>query len=79
MKWFTTYTRNFMRNVTIYRHNDSSTRFVEWKNQNEMDNSEITPNWAEILIYTKLPTELVEYLKNANKERVSNILADYIP
>jgi hypothetical protein len=68
-----------MEQVTIYRHNDLSARFTMWADESKATAKELTPEGAEIIVYTKLPTELVEYLLEATKENVSRALNDYLP
>ena len=68
-----------MQKVTIYRHNDGSARMSPWADQEKMTKEEISPVGAELIMYTALPSEVVEYLKNATKDRVSELLSDYLP
>ena len=68
-----------MQKVTIYRHADWSARISPWADQDKMTPEEISPVGADIIIYTTLHSEVVEYLKNATKDRVSELLSDFLP
>jgi hypothetical protein len=68
-----------MRQVTLYRHNDSSARIVPWAEVDNMTELERTPVGAEILIYTTLPHDVVDYLMQATKDQVSEYLSSYLP
>jgi hypothetical protein len=68
-----------MRQVTIYRHNDSSARIVPWAEVDKMTELERTPMGAELLVYTTLPHDVVEYLVGATKDKVSEYLSSYLP
>jgi hypothetical protein len=68
-----------MQKVTIWRHNDGSARISPWADQEKMTKEEISPVGAELIMYTSLPSEVVEYLKTATKDRVSELLSYYLP
>lgn len=68
-----------MRQCTIYRHSDSSARIVPWAKPDEMTDAEVSPEGAEIIMYTKLTHDEVEYLLNATKDKVSEHLSSYLP
>ena len=68
-----------MKNVTIYRHNDSSARIVTWSSRDKPTPKELTPEGAEIIMYTVLPHDEVDYLLNATKDKVSEHLSAYLP
>lgn len=68
-----------MKSVTIYRHNDSSARIVPWAKPDEMTDAEVSPEGAEIIMYTKLTHDEVDYLMNATRDQVSEYLSSYLP
>lgn len=67
-----------MKRLTIYRHADGSARWIVWKNQEEADNDEVDPENAVFITYTRMPNDFCEFVKNATKEKVHELLDKYI-
>jgi hypothetical protein len=70
---------NDMIKTTIYRHNDGSSRMKVWVDQDKMTSEEISPVGADLIMYTSIPKDSVEYLKTQTKDKVSEYLASYLP
>lgn len=69
-----------MKNVSIYRNlQTSEAGFRIWADPDKPTPVELTPDGADIVIYTTLPSELVEFLLNAKRDKVSQVLNDYLP
>lgn len=69
-----------MKNVSIYRNlQTSKAGFRIWENPDEPTPAELTPDGADIVIYTSLPSELIEFLLEAKRSKVNEVLSDYLP
>lgn len=69
-----------MKNVSIYRNlQTSEAGFKIWEDPDKPTDKELTPDGADIVIYTTLPTELVEFLLGTTRDKVSQVLSDYLP
>ena len=69
-----------MRQVSIYRNlQTSEAGFTIWRDEGNPTSKELTPDGADIVVYTKLPNELIEFLLGTTKNKVNEVLSDYLP
>jgi hypothetical protein len=68
-----------MKQVTISRQNDGSAKLTEWKDREKPTSEELTPIGAEICIYTTMPHDFCDAIRNLKKDEVSAILSGYLP
>jgi len=63
-----------MRDVTISKHGEGY-RMVAWANREDPTSEELTPDGAEIVMYTIMPSDWVEYVLEKSKDEISKILS----
>lgn len=67
-----------MRDITIFRHQDWTARWVVWKDASKPTKEELTPEWAVYLTYSIMPNEFCEYVQHETQEKVNKLLNDFI-
>lgn len=67
-----------MKEITIFRHEDGTARWIVWKDRDNPSIEEINPEWAVFITYTIMPGEFCNYVANATKEKVHELLDSFI-
>lgn len=70
---------NNMRDVTIYRHEDGKAKVVPWSDRDNPTQEELHPEGARLIVYTPMPHDWYQMIKNRTEEEVNTILSRLIP
>lgn len=69
-----------MKDVTLWRSNeDGKARMIEWSDRDHPTEEEMMPEWHRFIVYTTMPTDWVEYVKNKTEDEVNVILSWFVP
>ena len=66
-----------MKTISIYRHTDGTARWIVWKSE-EPTKEEVSPKGAVYIAYPRMTTEFCDFVENATKEKVNELLDKYI-
>lgn len=66
-----------MKNITIYRDTEWMAKGIVWQSW-EPTLDEVDPKGAVYITYTIMPNEFCDFVQNATKDKVHNLLDNYI-
>ena len=67
-----------MLDVTIYRHEDGKAKVVPWSDRDNPTQEELHPEGARLIVYTPMPHDWYQMIKNRTEEEVNTILSRFV-